>query len=152
MTDLEKGTEAFNGKDYSAAVKILLPLAEKGDAKAQGIMASMFENGHGVPQNQGEMIKWYKSSAQLGETQSQFKLARILFDRMNVDNDIITPHIWVNLATSNGLEDARSLKEEIEAGMSEEEIIKAQDAALELLKEYPHASNLSTLILKSDPA
>ena len=152
MTDLEQGFEAYNNGDYKTAVSIIKPFAEKGVAPAQGLLATMFEEGHGVPQNYSEMIKFYKLSAQQGEPQAQFKLAEKLFQGVGIERDIIQAHIWANLAASNGHEYAVSLRGAIENEMSDEEITKTQDAALELLKEYPQASNLSILITKSDTA
>ncbi len=155
MTDLKKGLEAIDSKDYKTAIRIIKPLAEGGDGEAQGILGSMFEEGSGVPQNYDEMIKWYESSAQKGIAQSQFKLGEIFLHGAAIETDIIRAHMWANLAASNGLEEAEELRKTIECseemGMSRDDILKAQNDTLELLKEHPDASNLPTIIPQYPP-
>jgi hypothetical protein len=49
---LEDGTDAYWWKhDYATALRLLRPLAEKGDSEAQRILGHMYRWGQGVPRN-----------------------------------------------------------------------------------------------------
>ena len=60
--DLQKGLAAWNSGDYATALRELKPLAEQGDAYAQNNLGSMYESGHGVPQDNKTAVKWYRLS------------------------------------------------------------------------------------------
>jgi len=45
--DYQDGVDAFDKKDFKAALKKLKPLAEKGHAKAQNKLGEMYGNGKG---------------------------------------------------------------------------------------------------------
>jgi TPR repeat protein len=48
---------AFNAKDYEKAFALAKPLAEKGNAKAQILVATLYNNGVGTKRNTAEAIK-----------------------------------------------------------------------------------------------
>ena len=47
--DFENAADAFEREDYETAYKLILPLAEQGDAYAQFNLGLMYRNGLGVP-------------------------------------------------------------------------------------------------------
>jgi TPR repeat protein len=51
--------------------------AEKGDAKSQLVLASLYERGIGVPASQQEALRWYKASANSGYPEAQFRVGQI---------------------------------------------------------------------------
>ena len=51
--------------------------AEKGDAKSQFVLASLYERGIGVPASQPEALRWYKASANAGYPEAQFRVGQI---------------------------------------------------------------------------
>jgi len=51
--------------------------AEKGDAKSQFVLASLYERGIGVPANQQEALRWYKASANAGYPEARFRVGQI---------------------------------------------------------------------------
>ena len=57
--DFQDATDAYNRQDYETAYKLILPLAEQGDADAQGILGSMYRSGLGVSQDYQEAAKWF---------------------------------------------------------------------------------------------
>ena len=69
--DLQKGLDAHRNKDYATALRELKPLAEQGDAYAQNNLGSMYESGHGVPQDNKTAVKWYRLAAEQGYTPAQ---------------------------------------------------------------------------------
>jgi hypothetical protein len=55
----EDGVAAHNRGDYATAIRLLLPLAEQGLAKAQVNLGLLYFIGQGVPQNDAEAVKWF---------------------------------------------------------------------------------------------
>ena len=60
------GIDAFDTKDFKAALKKFKPLAEKGYLKAQARLGWMYANGKGVPQDYKEAAKWYQLAGEQG--------------------------------------------------------------------------------------
>jgi TPR repeat protein len=73
----EEGLAAYEGKDYTIALKLLRPLAESGLAQAQEILGEMYAGGQGVLVlfDLREAIKWYHLAADHGSTKAQYNLA-----------------------------------------------------------------------------
>jgi len=55
---LEDGRAAYGRGDYANAMRILLPLAENGNANAQYDLGLMYDNGRGVAQDYPLAAKW----------------------------------------------------------------------------------------------
>ena len=68
--DYQKGVDAYNEGDYATALREWEPLAEQGDALVQFNLGFMYDNGYGVPQNYKTALKWYRRSAEQGESYS----------------------------------------------------------------------------------
>jgi len=62
----EDGVAAFERKDYAAAMRILRPLAEQGNASAQNNLGVMYAIGNGIPQDYVEAHKWANLAAAQG--------------------------------------------------------------------------------------
>ena len=60
---LEEGEAAYDHKDYTAALGLLRPLADQGDADAQTYVGLMYDHGYGVPHNYAEGVSWYRKAA-----------------------------------------------------------------------------------------
>ncbi|MBL0641313.1 sel1 repeat family protein, partial [Aeromonas veronii] len=48
--------------------------AEQGDAEAQFNMGLMYDQGQGVPQDDGQAMAWYRLAAEQGHVGAQFNL------------------------------------------------------------------------------
>lgn len=66
MSNLIAGLAAFEAKDYTNAFKLLKPIAERGNAEAQCIIANMYHLGLGLERDVLEAVKWYKKISQTG--------------------------------------------------------------------------------------
>ena len=64
---------AYKRGDYELALQLFRPLAEQGDAKAQGNLGRMYALGEGVTQDFAEAVKWFRRSAEQGEAVAQFE-------------------------------------------------------------------------------
>gem|GEM_PF-1153392 len=61
-SQLDEGIQAFERQDYQASYKKLLPLAEKGDGKAQYYVGEMLVGGMGVSSNIDKGVYWLEQS------------------------------------------------------------------------------------------
>src|SRR5260370_40202823 len=55
---LAEAKKAIEDGEYAAALKILKPLADTGNAEAQAFLGDMYSNGSGVPYDPAFAIKW----------------------------------------------------------------------------------------------
>jgi TPR repeat protein len=63
---LEDAVAAYVRGDNETAVRVLRPLAEQGDARAQYHLGTRYFTGSGVPQDYAEALKWFRLSADQG--------------------------------------------------------------------------------------
>ena len=73
------GIEAWQHSDYSEAVKIWRPLAEKGDADAAFNLGQAYRLGRGVGTNVSAATTWYEQAASKGHLDAQTTLGLLLF-------------------------------------------------------------------------
>ena len=71
----KKVWDAYTAGDYELALKSWEPLAETGDASAQVNLGIMYNQGHGVIQDDKEAFKWFKLAAEQGYSPGQWRLA-----------------------------------------------------------------------------
>lgn len=67
MSKLDDGLNAYQKGAYERALRLLLPLAEAGDASAQCYVASMYQGGLGLPIDGQEAVKWYRKATEQEE-------------------------------------------------------------------------------------
>src|SRR3954464_13417109 len=77
---VKAGIEAWQRADYSAAVAIWRPLAERGDADAQFNLGQAYRLGRGVPLNLGTAKGWFDRSARTGHVDAETTLGLLLFE------------------------------------------------------------------------
>lgn len=73
------GIDAWQRADYSGAVAIWRPLAEKGDADAQFNLGQAYRLGRGVPINLAAAKTWFERAASQGHVDAQTTLGLLLF-------------------------------------------------------------------------
>lgn len=139
---LRQGVSALNRQDYQRASRILIPLAERGNASAQSYLGFLFETGHGVPQNYTEAAMWYRRAAEQGDSLAQYSLG-LLYDRgQGVPRDIVEASKWLNLSTAAAPPQAREarqrIRDAITSKMSRGEVAQARLRALEWAPTREH--------------
>jgi TPR repeat protein len=70
----EDAREAHYKRDYATVIRLLRPLADQGNARAETILGSMYEYGEGVPKDYSEARIWLKKAADQGSSEAQFQL------------------------------------------------------------------------------
>lgn len=94
---------AYERGDYAAAVRLLRPLAEQGDASAQFNLGYVFDKSQGVTQDYAEAVKWYRKAAEQGNAASQFYLGRMYFEGQGVTQDYAEAVRWYSKSAEQGI-------------------------------------------------
>src|SRR6476620_6441702 len=76
---VKAGIDAWQKADYSTAVAIWRPLAERGDADAQFNLGQAYRLGRGVPISLGQAKTWFERAAASGHLDAQTTLGLLLF-------------------------------------------------------------------------
>lgn len=97
------GIEAWQRADYSGAIAIWRPLAEKGDADAQFNLGQAYRLGRGVPTNLAQSKSWFERAATSGHVDAQTTLGLLLFQNGGQAQGLK----WLKLAAEQG--EARAL-------------------------------------------
>jgi uncharacterized protein len=105
---LEDAQIAIERRDYSAALGILRPLAEQGDPVAQYRLGSMYIDGHGVPKDNTEGIKWYRRAAEQNNTLAQRMLGYKYEFGQDVTKDLSEAANWLRRAADLGDAEAQA--------------------------------------------
>jgi hypothetical protein len=92
---------AVNRNDFATALRIIRPLADQGNAKAEGFLGIMHYEGYGVPQDYAEAMKWYRRAADHGNAGAEFFIGMMYRDGKGVPKDYIQAYLWLNLASSS---------------------------------------------------
>jgi len=95
---VKAGIEAWQKSDYSAAVAIWRPLAEKGDADAQFNLGQAYRLGRGVPINLAAAQSWFERAADKGHVDAQTTLGLLLFQNGNHTGGMR----WLKVASDQG--------------------------------------------------
>ena len=95
---VKAGIEAWQKSDYTAAVAIWRPLAEKGDADAQFNLGQAYRLGRGVPINLAAAQSWFERAADKGHVDAQTTLGLLLFQNGNHTGGMR----WLKVASDQG--------------------------------------------------
>lgn len=102
----EDAQAAYDRGEYTMALQLWKPLADRGDARAQFHVGDIYLDGNGVPTDEIEGMKWLRSAAMKGFAEAQNTLGNQYIDEQ--ENDIDTPKDyaevlkWYRLAAVQG--------------------------------------------------
>lgn len=105
---LEDGLKAFNLGDYGAAERLLEPLGEQGDARAQFLLGLMCAHGNHVASRDREAVLWYRMAAEQGFAPAQYELGLMYDKGRGVVQDDGEASRWYRLAAEQGDIDAQA--------------------------------------------
>jgi len=125
--------EALERRDYEAALRLFMPLAERGHPSAQFNVAVMYANGSGVTRDIKQALAWYRKAADRGEARAQFNLGYMYYTGEGLTKDLVKAYMWFDLAATNLPENFAARRPEITrnrdmvaSGMTAEQIDKAK--------------------------
>jgi TPR repeat protein len=99
---LEDATSAYQRGDYATALRIVRPLAEQGDAGAQGSLGAFYAYGQGVPQDYALALVWYRKAAEQGDAFAQTGLGVMYANGRGVPQDDAQAVAWYRKAAEQG--------------------------------------------------
>jgi TPR repeat protein len=91
---------AYERGEYATAFRLMKPLAEKGDAKAQHNLGIMYDYARGTPQDYVKALKWYRRAAGQGISEAQHNLGLMYYHGQGVPKNYVMAHMWYKLAAS----------------------------------------------------
>ena len=124
-------------KDFKKAAKWQRKAADQGWKVAQHNLGFMYARGLGVQQDFKEAVKWYRKAADQGYAKAQYKLGVMYDNGEGVLEDYVTAYAWWNIAAANGSKSAEDNKPKIANDMTPEQIAKAEDLLIEMIKKNP---------------
>lgn len=94
----DESFSALARKDYQSAFRGFSVLSEKGDPIAQGVLATMYENGWGTLKSANTAFYWNYQAAEQGLWTAQFSTSSAYLSGDGVAKDIERAYFWLKLA------------------------------------------------------
>ena len=98
----EEALKACDRGDHKAEYSLIKPLADQGDASAQYHLGVMYDDGHGVPQDYKEAMRWYGEAADKGNAEAQCNLGSMYVKGHGVPQDFDKASMWYETAAGKG--------------------------------------------------
>lgn len=99
---VQDGEASFNRGDYAGALHDWLPLAERGDPRAENWVGLLYHNGFGVAQDDAAAVAWYRQAAARGYPVAQFNLAAEYLAGTGVPHNDAQAVYWLGKAARQG--------------------------------------------------
>ena len=99
---IEEGKEAYMRKDFVTAEKEWLTSAQSGEAESQFLLAALYYENYGVPQDYSKALYWFGQAANQGFANAQYKLGAMYFWGHGVPQDYVQARKWMALAVQQG--------------------------------------------------
>jgi len=98
----DEGVAAYKSGDYEKAFKEFRALGEGGHVGAQYNVGLMYDNGEGVPQDDGEALKWYFKAAKQGHAYAQVNLGVMYENGQGVSQNYAEALKWYRKTAEQG--------------------------------------------------
>ena len=95
---LKEGIAEHKRGNHAHALKLLQPIAEKGNVIAQGLLGQMYLRGQGININYQQALKWNRLAAEQGNVNAQANLGLMYGHGKGVDQDYHQAAKWYRLA------------------------------------------------------
>ena len=92
---------AFDRANYATALKVWLPLAERGDPAAQTYVGEIFEKGLGVQPDYTVAATWYRRAADRGFSRAALNLGNLYEQGLGVTRDPAQALNWYRRAAGH---------------------------------------------------
>jgi hypothetical protein len=90
----EDAGAAYAKGDYATELRLLRPLADRGDARAQYNLGGMYANGSGVTQDDAAALIWYRKAGDQGNAAAQNSLGFVYTNGQGVPQDDAAALTW----------------------------------------------------------
>ena len=99
--------EAYQAKNYDAALRLWQPSAARGDAEAQYSLGVMHANGEGVAKDPAAAVAWYRKAADQGHGRAQFNLGLAYRGGQGVEKSEVQAVDWFRRSAESGYPDGQ---------------------------------------------
>lgn len=93
---------AFSAGDYVAAYREWSQTAGNGDASAMAALGTLYDTGHGVPQDFTQALRWYLQAAKAGNVRGMFNTGAMYDNGRGTPADRIEALRWYASAAERG--------------------------------------------------
>ena len=138
-------------QDDAEALKWFRRAADQGHVSAQFNLGVMYADGRGVPQDDAEAARWFRLAADEGYAAAQARLGLFyVAGTGGVERDLVTAHMWLNLAASRLADDRRDAavkaRDIVTALMTGAQITEAQRRASEWRRSRSLVERVDSLL------
>lgn len=98
----DEAEAAYKRGDYAVAFELFRTLAEQGHALAQTQLGTMYNQGHVMPRDQIEALRWYRRAAGQGDAGAQYNLGIMYANGQGVSQDYSEALRWYRQAAEQG--------------------------------------------------
>jgi TPR repeat protein len=106
-TDVSDPKIFFDKGEYKKAYNLWLPLANKGDLRAQNYIGIHHYLGLGTKRDYKPAKEWFEKAAKQGSANAQYNLGVMYENGEFVKQDYMKAAMWFSIAIENGNEKAR---------------------------------------------
>jgi TPR repeat protein len=99
---LEDANAAYESGEYATAYRLLLPLAERGNATAELKIGKMYHDGHGVQQDYYKAKFWFEAASEHGDVVAKYNLGVLWEEGKGTPGDYNVAAGWYRLAAAQG--------------------------------------------------
>ena len=135
---IEDARAAYVRGDFSAAIRIIRPFAEQGNAVAQYNVGYMYAHGQGVAEDDAEAVKWLLKAAEQGYDPAYYSLGVMYENGLGVPQDRVWAYMWFDLAAVSTSaseprrrKNAATIRNRLATKMTSDQIVRAQKLASE---------------------
>ncbi len=97
-----EGASAYNARNYSVALKEIVPLAKAGHADAQHLLGLMYYMGRGVARDYKQAFTWHHRAARQGKADAQYVVGAMYYTGNAVPQDQKHAVTWFHKAAEQG--------------------------------------------------
>jgi hypothetical protein len=101
------GASAYNARNYSRALKEIIPLAKAGHADAQHLLGLMYYMGRGVARDYKQAMLWHRKAADQGKPDAEYVVGAMYYTGNAVDADPRQAVVWFRRAAEKGHAEAQ---------------------------------------------
>ncbi|MCG7498343.1 sel1 repeat family protein [Vibrio sp. Of7-15] len=124
-----------------------LKAAENGSIEAQVTLGRQYAEGKGIPANPKKATYWLELAAEAGDVRAQFYAGEMSAETSDDGNAIA--YIWFWLAAENGVEEAKTRRDQVGHLMGVDSVIGLQGMAKPLLKKMRAGKITKHTIIKA---
>jgi uncharacterized protein len=99
---LEDGSAAYLNGDWAKAIRLLQPLADQGDPRAEELIGRLYERGAGFPRDFHAAVDWYRRAADKGDANAAARLGFMYRIGEGVTRDLAEAARWYRLGADKG--------------------------------------------------